>query len=204
MSFIDVAAIPSGFFDTGLVPTGLGIAATAFEALEPIILRSRLIGPFQANVTIEERHVDELSVSEHPVEQGAAISDHSFKRPASVIIRAGWSNSSRQANNDPNYVIEIYEGFLALQASRIPFEILTGKRAYLNMLITRLTAVTDKDNENALMMICECREILIATTQLVTVGNPANMASPQLNAASFGQGNVSLQPGTAFNFEFPG
>lgn len=43
--------------------------------------------------TIEERSHDELEITEHPVEQGAAIADHAYKRPAEVVIRMAWSNS---------------------------------------------------------------------------------------------------------------
>lgn len=46
-----------------------------------------------AQATIEERHTDDLEVTEHPVEQGAMISDHAYKRPAEVVLRLGWSNS---------------------------------------------------------------------------------------------------------------
>lgn len=48
---------------------------------------------FIADVTIEEVYTDELEVTEHPVEQGAVIADHAFKRPSEVIITAGWSDS---------------------------------------------------------------------------------------------------------------
>jgi len=48
----------------------------------------------RASVTIEEVHTDELEITDHPVESGAAISDHAFKHPAEVTIRMGWSNSS--------------------------------------------------------------------------------------------------------------
>jgi hypothetical protein len=42
---------------------------------------------------IEESHVDDIEITQHPVEQGAAISDHVYKRPAELRIRCGWSNS---------------------------------------------------------------------------------------------------------------
>ncbi len=44
-------------------------------------------------VTLEEVHHDELEITDHPVERGAVISDHAFKRPAEVVIRCAWSNS---------------------------------------------------------------------------------------------------------------
>lgn len=46
-----------------------------------------------ATTTIEEVHNDELEITEHPVELGAPIADHVFKRPPQVIIQCAWSNS---------------------------------------------------------------------------------------------------------------
>lgn len=46
-----------------------------------------------AHATIEERHHDELEVTDHPVEQGAMITDHAYKRPAEITLHLGWSNS---------------------------------------------------------------------------------------------------------------
>lgn len=48
---------------------------------------------FIPDATIEEVHNDELEITDHPVEQGASISDHAFKRPPDVVITAGWSDS---------------------------------------------------------------------------------------------------------------
>lgn len=45
------------------------------------------------HVTLEENHFDDLEITEHPVEQGAAIADHAFKRPGEVVIKCAWSNS---------------------------------------------------------------------------------------------------------------
>lgn len=49
--------------------------------------------PLTAHATLEEIHRDDLEITEHPVEMGAPIADHAFKRPAEVIIRCAWSNS---------------------------------------------------------------------------------------------------------------
>ncbi|WCM21356.1 hypothetical protein NDK50_07885 [Paraburkholderia bryophila] len=45
------------------------------------------------DATIEEVHTDDMEITDHPVEQGATISDHAFKRHAEVIVTAGWSDS---------------------------------------------------------------------------------------------------------------
>lgn len=46
-----------------------------------------------ARATLREVHRDSLEISDHPIEQGAAISDHAFKRPAEVVIECGWSDT---------------------------------------------------------------------------------------------------------------
>lgn len=47
----------------------------------------------KAQATIREIHNDELEVTEHPVEVGAMISDHAYKRPAELVLEIAWSNS---------------------------------------------------------------------------------------------------------------
>lgn len=51
-----------------------------------------------AQATIRETHIDELEVTDHPVQQGASISDHAFKLPAEVTIEIGWSGSPSESN----------------------------------------------------------------------------------------------------------
>lgn len=41
----------------------------------------------------DEKHIDRLQITRHPVEVGATISDHAFKMPARVVITCLWSNS---------------------------------------------------------------------------------------------------------------
>lgn len=183
-----------------LVPIGVTIAeAAALKLISSIFVFTRSIGNFIADVTLEETHVDELAITEHPVEQGAAITDHSYKRPEHVTIRCGWSNSSLIAFGNPNYVRQIYSNFVDLQNSREPFDIFTGKRFYTNMLIERMMVTTDEKTENVLMMVVDCREVIIVSTQTVTVPPAANMKTPQLNAATQNTGTQTTQPAPNYN-----
>lgn len=183
-----------------LIPIGLSVGLSfARSLLAQVFVRPRFIGGMMPNVTVEEQHIDELSITDHPVEQGAAITDHSFKRPAVVIIRCGWSNSALPALGNPNYVQQIYTMMLALQASRVPIDILTGKRLYTSMLIQRLQVLTDEKTENALALVCEAREIVIVGTQTVVVPSAANMRNPQINGAVQNTGAKALMPGDSYN-----
>ena len=177
----------------GLIPTGISIAAAFLaELINPVFIRARNIGGFIADVTVREVHLDQLRIVDHPVEQGAEITDHAYKRPVRVTITVGYSNSSYQSGGDPNYVQETYAAFLALQSSRQPFDILTGKRAYTSMLAETIRVETDEKSEDTLNMTVECRQIILVTTQTVTVPNQANMANPASNAATLTQGTKPL------------
>ena len=195
----------SNFLTGALTGTAGGLAGSAITSvIQKIFVNPRSIGGFTADVTIEERHEDSLVVTQHPVEQGSTITDHAYKQPAKVTIRCGWSNASLNAllglaeslldgsfSFGADYVQTTYSKFLALQNSRVLFDVSTGKRKYKNMLITRLSVVTDNTSENALMMTCECQEIFLATTQTVEVNQTQN------------GGTKSLQPAPKYNSATP-
>lgn len=173
---------------------------SAVELVAGVLIQPRSIGGFIADCTVEEQHEDRLRITQHPVEQGASITDHAFKEPATVTITAGWSNSSPNSGGNGQYVQQIYAAFLALQSGREPFDVLTGKRAYTNMLVETISTRTDAAHENAMILIVKCQEIILVTTQTVTVPNSANMAAPALNAPTQNLGTVNAIPNpSSFN-----
>lgn len=152
----------------------------------------RSIGGIIANVTVEEEGVDELTITKHPVEQGASITDHAYKQPARLTLRVGWSNSSLEAGFDSNYVIDVYNKLLALQVAANPFTVVTGKRQYTNMLMESLRLRTDPDSELALDVIVVCQEVIIVQTTPTSVPPLANQAAPELTAPTQNLGEVQL------------
>lgn len=174
-----------GNFATGFV---WGAIDAAFGLL---ITPQRSIGTIFPDVTLQEIGRDDMVVTDHPVEMGAPISDHAFKRPVSVELRYAWSNSTAGYEG---YVQEVYQALLDLQNSREPFEISTGKRIYQNMLITSLTQYTDPENEFGLLVSCECREVIIAQTQTVKAVSQKNQKSPAATAGVQSAGTRQVKP----------
>jgi hypothetical protein len=193
-------------------------------ALPLVFFRARAIGvgsffaPFGVipNATLEETHRDAVRITDHPVEQNAPITDHAYKMPVEVTIRAGWSNSSLQAvsglaqgiisgsflglGGSATYIDQVYQTLLAMQIARAPLVIFTGKRRYKNMLIEDITVRTDQRTENSLMADIRCREIIIVSTSVTSLpapsgnGFPENMGNPQNNAIEQNTGVQQLQP----------
>lgn len=169
-----------------------------------LIVAKRSIGSITADITIEESGTDELAITEHPVEQGAAIVDHAYKRPATLTLRVAWSNSSPQAGGDDGYVRAIYAKLLALQVKREPVDIVTGKRSYSNMLLRTVAMTTDESTEYALFCTVTCQEIIIVQTETTSVPPASDQASPEKTAATINTGTkqpipVSEDSGGPFN-----
>lgn len=159
---------------------------------EPVLVRPRRsIGGLYPQVVVEEAHEDSLEITEHPVEQGAAVNDHAFKKPQTVTIRGGVSDSSSGGGEKPSQ--EFYEKLLELQAKREPFDIVTGKRLYKNMLLESLTVITDPDTENCLMFTAQCREVIIVKTQVASVPPRARHARPGKTGATTDAGQKQPQ-----------
>lgn len=167
--------------------------------LDPFtIIPQRHIGPFVAQATIEEDHRDDLIITRHPVEQGAAITDHVYKAPAEVVITAGWTPADPNGGGDESYLTALYGQLLQLQASGVRFDIVTGKRVYTDMLFRELAVKTDQKTENTLWLRAVCQQIIIVSTQTFTVPPAANQADPSKNAPVVNTGGQQLQPTASY------
>ena len=152
----------------------------------------RSFGTIIPDIVVKETHHDHLTITKHPVEVGAAISDHCYMEPPSVEMECGCSNSTAQSEG---YVQVVYQEILALQKQRQPFSVSTGKRQYSNMLVEDIVVVTDETSEYALNFTVKLENVIIVSTQ-TTSGTAAN--DKQANAANTGgptdAGNQSLVP----------
>lgn len=189
---------------SGFLQTGIGIAASIGGELVSAFFRPKRsinssLGSFHLYVTIEERHHDELVITDHPVEQGAAISDHAYKKPSELTLTIGWTNSSLAAIGTLNfggYSSAAYKQLLLLQKMREPFSISTGKRKYQNMLIQSLDTTTDARTENSFITTLHCREVIIVQTTTTQLQPAQNMASPQKTATITNAGTKQPQATT--------
>ncbi|QLK21555.1 phage baseplate protein [Raoultella ornithinolytica] len=146
--------------------------------------QSRKIGLIVPSVVISEKHNDTLEITEHPVEVGAAISDHAYRRPSEVVMQVGFAGGGSlldfldttsfglSAGLSPK---ETYQELLDLQNSRVPFDVVTGKRIYSNMLIRALEVTTDRTSENVLSAVLTLREVIITSTTTTQVAVKEDM-----------------------------
>lgn len=168
------------------------------------------LGSITIDVLIEAQHVDTLETTESPVEQGSAITDHSFMRPFEVALKCGWSNSSvngllgTQAaslsfGSQPtvnDYVSGVYSQLRTLQQSGQPFDIVTPLRTYQNMILRELSVTRDQTTSQAILVTAACRQIIIAQATGTKLPPQSSQKNPASTAELYTAGVVNLQPAT--------
>ncbi|GAA7770997.1 hypothetical protein RN01_29860 [Cupriavidus sp. SHE] len=177
--------------------------------LDIITLVPKTIGPVTIGVMVEEGHLDELQITEHPVEKGAEINDHAFKRQPEVTLKCGWSNSDMKALAGTlesifeggilptsDYVGQVYSQLLALQETRQPFDVVTSLRMYTDMLFKSLAVVKDQKTGQALNVTATLKQIRIVQTKATTLPARENQANPQATAETQNTGVKAAMPAT--------
>ena len=175
----------------------LGVAALVASDLV-IIGLPRALGPIIPDCAISEHHVDRATVTHHPVEQGAMISDHMYQEPNELTLRYAWSD----AGSYPGWSIDTYNALQALQRSRVPITIITGKRIYINMVIQELETETDQHSETSLFVTVNCIEVILVATSGTTLpsasGTPASGQAPSLTPSA-PRGSINTTPASTAN-----
>lgn len=155
---------------------------------EPItilpIKPNRSIAEITGYITISELATDKLTITKHPVQQGAQISDHAYKEPTEL-------NVSILAGSNVKPLDELYQDFLTLQSDRIPFQVITGKRSFSNMLITSIGNNTDKNTENVLSLQLSFQEIITVPVTVSKVPPRSNQRSAGTTGATEKAGKKS-------------
>jgi hypothetical protein len=198
------------------------LAGAAFSALDNYLtlIPQGNIGGIAIQATIEEEASDTVSVTDHPVEAGAQISDHAFVKPAELVLRCGWSNShgllgivalfsggGAPSNGGPtvpglstsDYVSGVYSQLLELQQSLLPFTVQSSIRRYTNMMFSALHLTRDQKTSRALMVTASLRQVIIVQTQSTTLAPIANQALPQSTGETTNSGPQALQSNVSPN-----
>lgn len=160
--------------------------SNVFDLVEAFFVPQRIIDTFKADVTIEEVCKDESEITMFPVQSGAEISDHIFHKPSELNVEVIFSDNLAPLS-------ETYANLLALNQSNVPFDVITGKRSYSNMLITLLHVVNDSANENILRCRIAMKQVNITSLSVVSVPPSSQQTDPQTTGATENAGQKSAQ-----------
>lgn len=147
----------------------------------------RAIGDFTGYVCISEDSIDELEITQHPVQRGASITDHAFLKPVTVTINFVYAPGATPLE-------QIYQNLLDLQASREPFTIVTGKRVYKDMLCRALNLTTDVTKENVLYLVGDFQQVILVDVQQSNVPVRSKQKIPQKTDMTENKGDKKATP----------
>lgn len=138
------------------------------------------------DATMQQTHVTETEVTEHPVETGANVTDHIRVKPAEVSLECiitpfklgtmapdagpglqGVPDDSQQpqaSNASKTRVEDAYRRLLALKDAAQPVSLTAGVRSYENMAITSIAEHRTNDTGNSIYFTLRLKEIRFAST----------------------------------------
>lgn len=121
---------------------------------------------FDAVFTTNTEH--SLTITQHPVQTGANLSDHAFVNPIRISMEIGVSDvmAYRKADNyteqGPTKSISAYRTLRKKMEERTPIKVITRLQTYENMLIESLSINDDVSTQYALRANIELVQVLAA------------------------------------------
>ncbi|TQI72903.1 hypothetical protein FHT98_0623 [Bosea sp. AK1] len=120
------------------------------------VLLSRDIGGVFIDVVISEQHESELEVAQHPIERGAEITDHAWRKARTVTLEGVIASERARAG---------YQALFALQKKPELFTLVTGLEIYQTMLLQSLSAERSAEYSQVLKFTATAQEVIVVSTQ---------------------------------------
>jgi hypothetical protein len=143
------------------------------------------VNAIEFDVVVSEAHDAEVEVTEHPVEQGANITDHARVKAEAVTLDALVSNtpladSLRLENGQPKEfpwqapgrAQDIYLQLRDLKDARQLVTVATQRGTYTNMVITRLSVPVTVETGEALRFTITLKQVRLVSTSTVKTQMP--------------------------------
>jgi hypothetical protein len=142
--------------------------------IKDLIYAKTNVGGWFFDAYLKMNHTSRLTITEHPVQTGAALTDHAFLQPRELSMDIGMSNVATsfvpgQFSQGYSRSVTAFQVLKDLQASRVPIQVHTRLGLYQNMLIEVLSAPDDYMTLNGLKATVTFREILVAQVKTVKI-----------------------------------
>lgn len=142
--------------------------------IKDLVYAKTNIGGWFFDAYLKMNHTSRLTITDHPVQTGAALSDHAFLEPRELSMDIGMSNAARslvagQFGGGYSRSVTAFQVLKDLQALRVPIQVHTRLGLYQNMLIEVLSAPDDYTTLNGLRCTVTFREILVAQVTTVQI-----------------------------------
>lgn len=140
-------------------------------------------GTLYFDALLHADHTSSVTPTQHPVQTGAAISDHAYVEPKEISLEVGMTDV---VGGDGSSV-RAYQSFQALMQKREPCTVVTRLGTYSNMLLTSISVPDDYTTMFGLrctLIFTEIRIVSVAVVQVQqsTSGSKTPTAPPSAPA----------------------
>lgn len=135
---------------------------------ELIYIKTNINGYFfDAFLSID--HNLQLEMTEHPVQTGASITDHTYLKPNELTMEIGMSDvmasivDGQFSDGGATRSINAFQILKELWQQRLPLQVVTRLGIYDNMIIQSIAIPDDYTRLNGLRATVKLKELLVAT-----------------------------------------
>lgn len=119
-------------------------------------------------------HITSLSITEHPIQTGADISDHAYEEGARLTFDIGMSDVMKsytpgQFSDDASRSVSAYLKIRELQKQRLPITVTTKLGSYTNMMVETITNVEDNKTTHGLRATVVLKQIFVVNVTTVKI-----------------------------------
>ena len=154
-----------------LAKSGSGTTGLSYDAM--LLCKTNIAGYFFDGF-MSVSHERKLTITQNPVETGAAIVDHAYVNPSSVTMQIMMSDVHQsiipgQFSDLTFRHTSAWAVLKQIQESRIPVDVFTKLGYYKNMLIEEISADDTKETFRALSATVKLTEIPVARVKTVKI-----------------------------------
>lgn len=137
------------------------------------LITSPDLQPLELDATVTASHQAEIEVTDHPVEEGANITDHARAKPLVLTLEGVISSTPLNASQTDRVIQNLGGGFVGhaedgyqrletIRTTRQLLKIATELRTYNNMMMTQLNVPRDGKTGDALRFTATFKEVRLA------------------------------------------
>lgn len=161
------------------LPEKLPYTLSKEQELIRIYWKKGHIAGFFFDGIINVNHTHNLTITSHPIQSGANISDHAYVEPVELNIKLimsdAFPDSMKVSKNSESYFvgngrtrsIGAYKILRELQSQKRVFDVGTKFETYSNMMITSISVSESSESVNGLDATISLKQILVANERYI-------------------------------------
>ena len=171
--------------------------ASSVDAGGALSLGLQVFSVLRFDASIEEEHKVSVDITDHPVEDGAAMSDHRVKRPIEFTLTAIVTNTPPALGAIFRYAnvatrdVDTWEILNTIAQNKALLTVVTTLKTYENMVIKEMSAPRTAALGNSLEVTITFREAFVAESEEVVAPLEKENTPKAKKSAGNGVGKVA-------------